>query len=61
MPITTGPSPHTIYSIPPSPTPEIRHLKPKQFAEEAKQSVQSLGEELKSLDNSPQDLWSGTG
>jgi len=61
MPITTGPGPHNIYSIPPSNTPEIRHLRPKKLAQEAKASVVKLGDELKALDNSPQDLWSEEG
>ena len=61
MPITSGPSPKTIYSIPPSSTPEVRHLRPKKLAEEAKASVSKLGDELKALDNTPQDLWSEEG
>ena len=61
MPITTGTLPHTPYTIPPSNKPELRHLKPKQYALEAKQTVLKLGEELRALDNSESDIWTGEG
>lgn len=61
MPITTGALPHAPYTIPPSNKPELRHLKPKQQALDAKETVLKLGDEMRALDNSKSDIWSGQG
>ena len=61
MPITTGTLSHTPYTIPPSNKPELRHLEPKKKALAAKETVLKLGEELRALDNTKSDIWTGEG